>query len=570
MLQWIIRGLQKLNWSVWYKIGLAFLLVLICFIGNGIISVLLLFNIKNTLDDQKIEDVYLERLQRYDLAYKSELNIYSDAIFITSNTFVRDNFRGIIGNDLMQRDRLNPSIINRDFEARFNDVYVTSFTHLLELENFIVLGQFSQARPKWLEYKPDFDKVTVTLNDWRKQLDKNRATTDENVRKTIVLSTTIIVSLTVLSIGLALILLFLIDRVLVQPLNRLKRGLEQVAEGELNQQLEIYNRDEVGKLAFSFKQAVSSLQQVISGVQISESLQAVTRQLASVSKQQAAGSNEQVAALAQVMAAMQELGRTAGQISDSAVQVASLTNTTLVQIERVAAAGNSSEAQAHLMVTVVESTLSGVERVGRQVAAFRQHMLELNEQSAVISKVVSLLGAIADEVHLLALNAAIEAAGAGEYGERFKVVAHEIKQLANRANRATQEAQTLVNGVQASSRTALSQVEEGQAEVSSVVEANSGLRHSLQALEQSAQQVSEAVAYLLTLAGQVTERAEEIRQATFHQRTSSEQVLLSARAVGAVAEQTAVATHQIADSSSQLETLTNQLSGVLSQVKLTA
>ncbi len=208
------------------------------------------------------------------------------------------------------------------------------------------------------------------------------------------------------------------------------------------------------------------------------------------------------------------------------------------------------------MVAVVEATLNGVERVWQQVNQFRQSMIELNDQTEAISKVVRSLDGIAGEVHLLALNAAIEAAGAGEYGERFRVVAHQIKQLAGRANRATTEAQQLIQQVQLSSRTSLVQVEEGQAEVLAVVQANSGLRSSLCELEQSAEQVAEAVDYLVNLAVKVSQQAEEIQQATQQQRVSSEQVLVSPHA-GEIATQTAHTTVQIGRSSVQLELLTN-------------
>jgi methyl-accepting chemotaxis protein len=570
MLNIVVVPLQKLGWSLRAKLGLAFGPVLACFILNGVISALLLFNIQTSNANYRDNSVYLEKVQRLDLAYRSELSTYSDVIFFTKVSFIRDSFKSLIVNEMTGDNLATNDESDRQFNKTFASLYGVAYDHFLELEDAIRAKDFDTATAKWQKFSPDFDKISQLLTQYQKHLVAEQSGLQQEVDSNIWLSLGTLVGLTLISLLFTVLTLKLADGVMVQPLNTLQRALRRVAEGDIQQQVEVANHDEIGSLALSFSSAVTVLQQVLRGVQIGESLGLVTRQLSEVSQQQAAGSTEQVTALTQVMTAMQELGHTAAQIADNAAQVAALTRASQEQTQVVAQAGQLSQERSHEMVEVVESTLQGVDLVSAQVGQVCNRMRELAVQAESVNKVVSLLGAIAGEVHLLALNAAIEAAGAGEYGERFKQVARQVKSLAERANQATVEATGLIRAVQQSSQTALSEAVESQGQVGAVLAANSEIRPRLHELEQSAGQVSQVVGELEAIARQVTQRADEIKLATAQQRVSNEQVIISARSVGAIASQTATLSKHTATSSSQLAGLSQQLQGILSQIQLAA
>jgi len=85
------------------------------------------------------------------------------------------------------------------------------------------------------------------------------------------------------------------------------------------------------------------------------------------------------------------------------------------------------------------------------VAAAKNDVNALTEAARTIEPVIGLIEDVANQTNLLALNATIEAARAGEMGRGFGVVAHEVKQLATRTARATEEVRSGLHGISAAS-----------------------------------------------------------------------------------------------------------------------
>lgn len=96
-------------------------------------------------------------------------------------------------------------------------------------------------------------------------------------------------------------------------------------------------------------------------------------------------------------------------------------------------------------VEILQRNMQNREQIATGLLHTSRLMIELNQQSTEITKIVTTIKSIAEQTNLLALNAAIEAARAGQHGRGFAVVADEVRSLANRTRQSTQEIYQMVD-----------------------------------------------------------------------------------------------------------------------------
>ena len=145
----------------------------------------------------------------------------------------------------------------------------------------------------------------------------------------------------------------------------------------------------------------------------------------------------------------------------------------------------------------VGATIAGVQDIREQGAASTERIVELGEKIAQISNVVKMINTIAAQTKLIAFNASIEAAGAGESGGRFSIVATEVRRLANTAVESVEEIKDSVSSIQTatselilSSETGLRKINQGVLQISTVRET---LLHMNELLKNNSVSLSEVL-----------------------------------------------------------------------------
>jgi methyl-accepting chemotaxis protein len=151
--------------------------------------------------------------------------------------------------------------------------------------------------------------------------------------------------------------------------------------------------------------------------------------------------------------------------------------------------------------TVVTEAVNVMRDLAKHMQQAGDGIEALNEQSLVIGTIVKTISGIAEQTNLLALNAAIEAARAGEQGRGFAVVADEVRQLASRTSKATEEIVTVVRQNQDMAREAVALMADGKMQAEQglalaaeagtvIVEIQDGAQKVVSAVGQFANQLS--------------------------------------------------------------------------------
>ncbi|MFA7553131.1 MAG: methyl-accepting chemotaxis protein [Spongiibacteraceae bacterium] len=351
------------------------------------------------------------------------------------------------------------------------------------------------------------------------------------------------VGVVILSSFFAFFLSLFIVRSVVKPINNVVVALRNIAEGEgdLTQRIRVNTKDELGELADCFNSFVGRIHAIVVKFRnMSEQLALSASNLSSVTEQTSIGVNQQRAEIDQVVSAVTEMSSTVNEVS-----------------QNVASAAKDAELadqQAINGQNIVGQTKSSIENLAGDIEKASHVVVQLRQESQNIGAVLEVIGGIAEQTNLLALNAAIEAARAGEQGRGFAVVADEVRTLASRTQKSTQEIQQMIERLQSGSNEAVDAMEKGRHQASTSVESAISASVSLQEITASVKMIKDMT--------------RQIAAASEDQNTVTDEINKSVVNIYEVVSQTAEGTQATAKSSSELAALSEELNGLIKEFKL--
>ena len=346
---------------------------------------------------------------------------------------------------------------------------------------------------------------------------------------------------TALALVFGMIAAWAITRQIVIPLSQTLKVAERVAAGDLTHNLTSKRRDELGQLQRAMQSMTLGPRELIGGISDGVTqIASAAEELSAVTEQTSAGVNSQKIETDQVATAMHEMTATVQEVARNA--------------EEASQAAAAADGEAREGDKVVNEAIAQIERLASEVVRSTEAMSVLQRESDKIGSVMDVIKAVAEQTNLLALNAAIEAARAGEAGRGFAVVADEVRGLAQRTQKSTEEIEGLVAALQ-----------NGTQQVSAVMNNSRTLTDSSVALTRKAgvslENITRTVSNIQSMNQQIAAAAEQ-------QSAVAEEISRSIINVRDVSEQTASASDETAASSVELARLGNQLQMMVSHFRV--
>jgi methyl-accepting chemotaxis protein len=261
-----------------------------------------------------------------------------------------------------------------------------------------------------------------------------------------------------------------ITRRLLSPVKEVAKFARQIGKGDFSARLEYKSHDEIGLMAESMRNGAKDLGKLVKSLvrtvatiaESSSRLQEIAHDLKDASREMENNSGNATretlnisGRMTNILSATDKINSRLQSIAEFTEKVSDNTKDVGVKIDYVsesttAAACAVEEMYASFNETARNSSLgAGVtENAANQARAASLIMNELGESAKEIGEIIGIIQTLSSQTHLLSLNAAIEAAGAGDAGKGFFVVAHEVKELANQSERSANVIRTKIRGMQ--------------------------------------------------------------------------------------------------------------------------
>lgn len=375
------------------------------------------------------------------------------------------------------------------------------------------------------------------------QLANNRVKTDETVAGQLIQSSTqsmlLVLAIAILvTSAIAIMISSSVDRPLI---NMQKTMLEIKNMNDFTRRIEIENQDEIGQTAQTFNELTQSIHSAL--LQLLEDANQVSRaanDLSVASQQVAASSGQQSSSATSIAATLEQVNVSIGNVTNSAREA--------VEISRQS--GNLSNQGGD----IIHNATSAMMVIAETVQQTSGTIEELGQQSNQISSVVQVIKDVADQTNLLALNAAIEAARAGEQGRGFAVVADEVRNLAKRTTKATEEISQMIKTMQTSTANAINVMS------AAVSKADEGAV--------IARQAGDAINQIKTGSLKVVEVVNTISDSLMEQNSASSNIADHVDKVAKMACENNTAAGYTASAAIQLEKLAGDMKTTVSKFKL--
>ena len=355
-------------------------------------------------------------------------------------------------------------------------------------------------------------------------------------------SITIFVALACAAMIISIVIGLWVNRSVMNPINDILSKLKLIhQDSDLTVKFTTFNHDELGQISTSLTQVIEHLRGILHSIaEAANTVNSSANELSSFTQATNKRMQQQQAETEQTATAMNEMTATVAEVAQSASAAADSAK----DADTYAANGNN----------IVMQSISSMSQLSDQIQKTAQVIGFLSNESQNIGRVLDVIKSIAEQTNLLALNAAIEAARAGEQGRGFAVVADEVRTLAQRTQKSTQEIEAMIATLQQGVKEAVNAMEIG---INQVDDAND-----------KANQAGQALKEIVSSVDSITELNTHIATAAEEQSSVAESINRSIIAISDIAEHSTASAAELSESVVNLTKLANSMRNQVSAFKL--
>ncbi|WP_240701579.1 methyl-accepting chemotaxis protein [Pseudoalteromonas sp. CO342X] len=358
-------------------------------------------------------------------------------------------------------------------------------------------------------------------------------------RKTV----TIIIAVSVVVILLGCFLSWYITRLIKAPIGGEPKEIAEVASRIASGDLTIqFDRGEsVSGIYLAMRDMADKLKAIIAEIQSStHALSSSSETLSAITSQSKQGADNQMEQLSHSAVSMNEMAATIAEITQSA--------------QLAADAATDADSQSNSGVQVVVATQQAMEGLVGKIENVSKTIENLEQETESVGSILDVIRGIAEQTNLLALNAAIEAARAGEQGRGFAVVADEVRSLASRTQKSTDEIQEMISKLQNEAKRSVGMMRENVKDAKDTADKSAKTDEVLQA-------ISSSVSTIKDMNLQIASASEE-------QNTVTQQLSQSVTEISETAQETATGAERASDEALSLLSLSRALDKSVSSFRL--
>lgn len=231
-----------------------------------------------------------------------------------------------------------------------------------------------------------------------------------------IISAIIIIGLSTIVLG-GIVYMKVLNVILLRRIRSAVAVASAIADRDLTMRLDDSGEDEFAVLARAYNTMADNLAELVGTIQkIVNELDGRAARILTSADAQTTLAVRQSNQVSQITKTMEEIAEVTQRITQSSNDVVKIANDTKRDADRGVEATDLSRGRMD------EISASNRERISQ--------IRELNRRANQVGEVMEFLEQVADQTKLIAFNASIEAAGAGEMGKRFEIVAREIRRLA--------------------------------------------------------------------------------------------------------------------------------------------